>query len=120
MPVQLRRRMPSMTCAATTTPAVTGPSPAKAWLRALELTAPIAGNPDLIFSTVIEELAERSATAPALLSERESMTYGALAARANQYTRWGLQQGLAKGDTVALMMPNRPEYMAVWLGITRT
>ena len=25
---------------------------------------------------------------------------------------------LAKGETVCLMMPNRPEYMAIWLGIT--
>jgi fatty-acyl-CoA synthase len=29
-----------------------------------------------------------------------------------------LDQGLAPGDTVCLMMPNRPEYMAIWLGIT--
>ena len=28
-------------------------------------------------------------------------------------------QGLAKGETVCLLMPNRPEYMAIWLGITR-
>ena len=32
-------------------------SPAKAWLRALELTAPIARHPDRILPTVIEELA---------------------------------------------------------------
>jgi fatty-acyl-CoA synthase len=91
----------------------------QAWLRALELTAPIARNPERIFSTVIDELAERSPDAPALLSERKCMSYRALAGRANQYTRWTLGQGLGKGDTVALIMPNRPEYMACWLGITR-
>ena len=95
------------------------PSPAKMWLHALELTAPIARNPGRILSTVIEELAETSPEAPALLSDRECMTYRALAGRANQYTRWALQQELAQGDTVCLMMPNRPEYMATWLGITR-
>jgi fatty-acyl-CoA synthase len=42
----------------------------------------------------------------------------ALAARANQYARWALEQGLAKGDVVCLLMTNRPEYFAVWLGIT--
>ena len=31
----------------------------KAWLRALELTAPIARNRDRVLSTVIEELAAR-------------------------------------------------------------
>ena len=41
-----------------------------------------------------------------------------MAARANRYARWALDQNLAKGETVCLMMPNRPEYMAVWLGLT--
>src|SRR6185295_8466739 len=37
--------------------------------------------------------------------------------RANQYARWALRQGLAKGETVCLLMPNRPEYLAIWTGI---
>ena len=49
---------------------------------------------------------------------RESLTYRELAERANQYARWALGQGLAKGDVVALLMTNRPEYFAIWLGIT--
>jgi len=93
-------------------------SPSKAWLRALELTAPIANNPSRIFPTVMEEAAERFAEAPALLSDHECLTYGALAERSNRYARWALDQGLAQGDTVCLMMPNRPEYLAIWLGIT--
>jgi fatty-acyl-CoA synthase len=93
-------------------------SPATAWTRALELTAPIADNPDRIVSTVIEERAEQLGEAPALLSDRECLTYRALAARSNRYARWALDQGLAKGDVVCLLMPNRPEYMAIWLGIT--
>ena len=36
-----------------------------------------------------------------------------------RYARWALDQGLAKGETVCLMMPNRPEYLAIWLGLTR-
>ena len=85
-------------------------SAAKAWLRGLELTAPISKNPGRVISTVIEELAVRYGNAPALLSERESLTYRELAERANQYARWALGQGLAKGDVVALLMTNRPEY----------
>ncbi len=93
-------------------------SPAKAWLRALELTAPIARNPSRIFPTVIEELAQTHGEAPALLSDRECLTYRALAERSNQYARWAIGQDLGKGDVVCLLMPNRPEYLAVWLGIT--
>ena len=93
-------------------------APAKAWLRALEMTAPIARNRDRVFPTVIEEIAARMGDAPALLSGRECLTYRGLAERANQYARWALDQGLAKGDVVCLMMTNRPEYFAIWLGIT--
>jgi len=93
-------------------------SAADAWLRALELTASIPRNPDRILPTVIEEIAVQSGNRPALLSDRESLTYEALTARSHQYARWALSQGLAKGDVVGLIMTNRPEYFAIWLGIT--
>jgi fatty-acyl-CoA synthase len=93
-------------------------SPSKAWLRALELTAPIPRNRHRILPAVIEEVAARMGDAPALLSDRETLTYNALMQRANQYGRWALEQGFAKGDVVCLLMTNRPEYFAVWLGIT--
>ncbi|MGA2536165.1 MAG: long-chain-acyl-CoA synthetase [Terracidiphilus sp.] len=93
-------------------------SPAKAWLRALEMTAPIPRNPHRILPTAIAEVAARMGDAPALLSDGETLTYRALAARANQYARWALEQGLNKGHVVCLLMPNRPEYFAIWLGIS--
>jgi fatty-acyl-CoA synthase len=94
-------------------------SPAKAWVRALERTASIARNPERLLPTVIEERAAQFGAEPALLSDRESLTYRALAERANRYARWALAQGLGKGDCVALLMPNRPEFMAIWLGISK-
>jgi fatty-acyl-CoA synthase len=93
-------------------------SAAKAWARALERTASIARHPNRILPTVIAERAAQSGEARALLSDRECLTYPALVARSNQYARWALAQGLAKGDVVCLLMHNRPEYMAIWLGIT--
>jgi fatty-acyl-CoA synthase len=88
-------------------------------MRALKMTTPIAKHPTRVFPLVIEELAEKFGDAPALISERERLSYRELAEQSNRYSRWALQQGLAKGDTVCLLMPNRPEYMAVWIGITR-
>jgi fatty-acyl-CoA synthase len=95
------------------------PSAAQAWSRALQLTAPIARRPDRILPTVVDELAERFGDAPALLSDGECLTFRTLADRSTRYARWAIDQGLAKGDAVCLLMPNRPEYMAIWLGITR-
>src|SRR3989442_8511766 len=99
-------------------PGSSNQSAAKAWSHALKLTAPIANTPHRILATVIEELAARLGDAPALLSDRECLTYRALAERSNRYARWALDQNLAKDDAVCLLMPNRPEYMAIWLGIT--
>jgi fatty-acyl-CoA synthase len=67
---------------------------------------------------VIEELATQFGDAPALLSDGECLSYRGLADRSNRYARWALDHGLAKGDAVCLLMPNRPEYMAIWLGIS--
>ena len=94
-------------------------TPARAWARALELTAPIARRRDRTLPDVVEERAADKGEAPAILSAGECLTYGALAARSRRYARWALEQHLRKGDVVGLLMPNRPEYMAVWLGITR-
>jgi len=94
-------------------------SVAKDWSRALQRKASIAGCPDRIFPAVLEELAEKFGEAPALLSERESFSHAGLVRRSNQYARWALDQGLAKGESVCLLMPNRPEYMAIWLGLTK-
>jgi fatty-acyl-CoA synthase len=93
-------------------------SASKNWLRALELTAPIPRRRERIMLTVIEELASRHGEARALLSDRECFTYSELARRANQYAHWALEQGVTKGDTVALMMNSRPEYFAIWVGIS--
>src|SRR5262249_5206813 len=97
----------------------TDTSATKAWLRALAMTAPITRQPARTLPIVVDALAEKFADTPALISDRETLSFGALAERANRYARWALARGLGKGDVVCLLMPNRPEYMAIWLGITR-
>jgi fatty-acyl-CoA synthase len=91
----------------------------KGAVRALRMTIPLAKHPTHIFPQLISELADRYGDAPALLSARERLTYGGLAARANRYARWALEQGITKGDTVCLMMSGRPEFLALWIGIIR-
>jgi len=106
-----------MTASFTEKPPASHHSAAQAWARALELTAPISRHPHRLLPTVIAERAAQLGDHPALLSAHECLTYGTLVARSNQYARWALGQGLGKGEVVCLMMPNRPEYMAIWLGI---
>ena len=89
-----------------------------AW-RTLRRTRPIGSNPTRVFPLVVDEVAARYGDKPALYSDRESLTYRALVARSLRYSRWALAQGLARGEVVALLMTNRPEYVAAWLGIIR-
>jgi fatty-acyl-CoA synthase len=86
----------------------------------LELTAPIAKTPSRILATVVHEHARVRPDAPALVSDAESLTYAQLASRAGQYAIWAQSVGLRHGDVVALLMRNRPEYLAAWLGISAT
>jgi len=106
-----------MTQAATLVTSSAG-SASRAWLRALESTASMAKNPGRLLSTVIAEVASGCGDAPALLSDRETFTFSELVERSSRYTRWALQQGIQKGEAVALLMTSRPEYFACWLGIT--
>jgi fatty-acyl-CoA synthase len=89
-----------------------------AW-RAIRRTSPIARHPKRIFPLLVDELAARYGDKPALVSNRESLTYWMLAARSCRYARWAMAQGVGKGDVVGLLMTNRPEYVAIWLGIIR-
>jgi fatty-acyl-CoA synthase len=94
-------------------------SPAKAWLRALEMTAPIPHAPERILPSVIEERASEAGENVALMSDGQCLTYSALQRRINQYSRWALDRGLEKDQVVCILMPNGPEYLAAWLGITK-
>lgn len=88
-------------------------------LRTLRVMAPIMKNPERVFPSLISELAAVHGDRPALVSDREALTYRELDARANQYARWAQAHGVRRGDVVALLMSNRPEYLALWLGVVR-
>jgi fatty-acyl-CoA synthase len=65
------------------------------------------------------ELAAEFGARIALIGEDEQLSYDALAVRMNQYACWAVAQGVRRGDVVALLMANSPDYLAAWLGIAR-
>ena len=98
------------------------PAPRKAavaWADALAATATIAAHPRRLLADVMAELAQTHGSSAALLSDRETYTFSSLVGRINQYRHWTRATGLSKGDTVALMMSNRPDYFAAWLGLSK-
>jgi fatty-acyl-CoA synthase len=91
----------------------------QAWLRALERTAPIDRDPSVTLPVLMVRLGEQFGEASALESPEATLSYIQLANRCNQYARWGLAQGLRRGDVVSLLMPNCAEYLPAWLGLSR-
>jgi fatty-acyl-CoA synthase len=94
-------------------------SAAKSWLKAIELTSRIEANPSRLFADVVEDWSRKQPNRPALISETGTYSYRILAEQINRYARWAVSAGIEAGDTVCLIMPSRPDYIAAWLGITK-
>jgi fatty-acyl-CoA synthase len=94
-------------------------SPNKDWLRALEKTARIEDNPSRTLADEFDDVAAAHGDAPTLISEHETYSFRDLMERSRRYARWAIAHDLRKGDVVCLMMGNRAEYVAIWLGLNR-
>lgn len=50
----------------------------------------------------------------------ERLSYAGLAGRAHRWARWSILHGLGRGDRLALILGNRPERLAAWIGVAET
>ena len=72
--------------------------------------------------SIADFVEERVAAAPhriAILFEDRKLTNAELEAGANRIARWASAQGIGRGDVVALLMENRPEFVVTWLGLAK-
>lgn len=67
----------------------------------------------------IEEAIDDHSERTFISFEGKDITYADFEARANRFAHWGLSVGLKTGDTVALFMENRPDYIAFWTGMAK-
>ena len=87
----------------------------KAWVRALDYSK---NSTDIVFPALIDHLADARSECPALVSDTEALSYGALADAMNRYACWAIENHI-EGQTVGLLMHNCADYVAIWLGLTR-
>jgi fatty-acyl-CoA synthase len=66
-----------------------------------------------------EEAVDKFEDHTALIFEGERYTYRQLDALANRFAAWADSQGVQRGDTVALLLPNRAEYVPAWMGLAK-
>ncbi len=55
----------------------------------------------------------------AIVDETRQLTYRELDTLANRFAHWARGRNLRRGDTVALVLPNRIEFVAAWLGFSK-
>jgi 4-coumarate--CoA ligase len=78
--------------------------------------------PDVALTGYVLEHAERLADKPALIDgpSGRTLTYGGLAAAARSLAGGLVARGFGKGDVLALLAPNIPEYAVVFHGVALT
>jgi fatty-acyl-CoA synthase len=74
---------------------------------------------DVLICDDFEDAVDKFADHTALIFEGERYTYRQLDGLANRFAAWADAQGLQRGDTVALLLPNRAEYIPAWAGLAK-
>lgn len=67
----------------------------------------------------LEGWVDRYGSNTAFLEDDKSFTFDEFEAYANQVANWASSAGCKPGDTVALFVQNRMEYVALWFGLTK-
>jgi len=89
-------------------------------LRALlKRIKPITLDSDVLVCDDFEEAVDKFGDNVAVEDEHRSLTYRELDALANRYAHWARGRNLRRSDVVGLVMTNRVEYLAAWLGFSK-
>ena len=87
--------------------------------RLLKRIKPIELDSDVLVPDDFEEAVDKFPDNVAVEDEHRSLTYRELDALANRYGHWAKGRGLRRGEVIALVMMNRVEYRAAWLGFSK-
>jgi fatty-acyl-CoA synthase len=87
--------------------------------RTLKRVKSIAPDSTNLICDDLETAVDKWRDRQAITFEGKTITYAELDAMANRYAHWAKGQGITRGQTVALFMPNRLEYMAIWYGLNK-
>lgn len=98
------------------------PSREETMARLMKGASRVAGFARDLEYTVADRLEERAgdhADTPFIIFEEETLTFAEVNRRANRVAHAALGAGLKRGDRVALMMLNRPDFVIIWLGLSK-
>ena len=87
--------------------------------RLLKRIKPIALDSDVLVCDDFEEAVDKFSDNIALEDEHRSLTYRDLDGMANRYAHWARSRNLRRTDVIGLVMTNRAEYIAAWMGFSK-
>ena len=87
--------------------------------RLLKRIKPIKLDATDLICDDFEEAVDKFADRVAIEDERRSLTYRELDGLANRYAQWARGRNLRRSDTIGLVMLNRVDYVAAWMGFAK-
>ena len=87
--------------------------------RTLNRVRSVAADSPQLACDDLQDAVDQWRERPAILFEGKTLTYGELDAMANRFAHWGVGRGLKRGQTVSILLPNRPEFLAAWFGLNK-
>jgi len=87
--------------------------------RLLKRIKPIELDSNVLLCDDIEEAVDKFGDAVAIEDEHRALTYREFDALANRYAHWARSRNLRRSDVIGLVMTNRAEYLAAWLGFSK-
>jgi fatty-acyl-CoA synthase len=88
-------------------------------VRTLSRVRTIAPDSPHLITDDLEAAVDRWREREALSFEGRKLTYGEMDALANRYAHWTEAAHIRRGETVALLLPNRIEYLPIWYGLSK-
>jgi fatty-acyl-CoA synthase len=88
-------------------------------LRMLRSVKDVDAESDRLIADELEKRVDSFGPNIAFIEDDRQWTYDAFESYANKVAGWGQGQGLVAGDTVAIFVRNRLEYVALWFGLSK-
>jgi len=88
-------------------------------LRMLKSVKDVDAESDRLIADELEKRVDAFGPNLAFIEDETQLTYDDMESYANKVAAWALAEGCKSGDTVAIFVRNRAEYVPLWFGLSK-
>ena len=89
------------------------------WLEGVWWFTQLKNKKEISLGSILEKQTRKNSDKPLILFEDRVITYGQFNEAVNRYSHFFQKRGFIKGDTVAVLMENRPECLIIHAGLAK-